>query len=238
MMLDEAKIARERLTRADEASSSVEEAEALARKKKDLRDLVDKVEILATRRSMLLHGGVPLSQPPDVGKPKELCARILTRFSEAPKVKTLVDNQRWTKLAQVLTEFSASEDMLQKQDWKVFFNGKLFGGVAPEQRRQTILMTLPENQKAYGIYSRLYVRFIQYRTSVPNATEELEEVKDCSRELSEIRFIENDVVPVAVREFFNATSSGSGANLDLLTEEVIEWLHTNNMLNNYAVRAR
>ena len=85
MILDEARIASERLARANAASSSVEEAEALAKKKNELRALASKVESLANRRGILRQGGVPLSPSPDVEKIKQLCGMILTRFTESPK---------------------------------------------------------------------------------------------------------------------------------------------------------
>src|SRR5690606_19812048 len=115
---------------------------------------------------------------------------------------------------------------------------KLFGGGAPEQRKQTISMTLPENQKAWDRYKRLYTRFAEYRNTFPATANELEGIQAWSKELSEIRFIENADIPSAVGEFFNATATGGGANLDLLTTEVIAWLRNNDMLDNFSVRAR
>jgi hypothetical protein len=50
VILDEARIASERLARANAASSSVEEAEALAKKKNELRALAFKVESLAINK--------------------------------------------------------------------------------------------------------------------------------------------------------------------------------------------
>lgn len=238
MMLNDARGACDRLARANAASSNVAEAEALTKKKNELREFVAKVESLVRRRHLLDQGGVPLSPAPDCDKAKQLCSMILTRFTESPKATTLVDKQRWTKLVEALTEFNASEETLQKQDWRGYYGSKLFGGVAPEQRQQTILMTLPKNLEAMWRYKDLYKRFSQYRNVVPGSAEELGEVQACSKQLSEIQFVENNEVPVAVREFFNATSTGSGANLDLLTPEVIGWLRTHGMLNNYAVRAR
>lgn len=237
-MLNEARRVRARLVRTEVASTSVEEAAALAKKKAELILLAAKVKSLANRRDLLRKGGVTLSVAPDTEKVKQLCSLMLTRFSESPKATTLVDKQRWTKLTEALIEFNASEDTLQKQDWKGYYGTKLFGGVSPEQRKQTILMTLPENQKEWDRYKRLYARFAEFRNSLPNSAEDLKDVQNCSKELTDIRFIENDDVPMAVRAFFNATSTGNGANLDLLTTEVIDWLRTNNMLNNFAVRAR
>jgi len=235
---EEARKARERLVRADAAMSSVEEADALSRKKGELRALAAKVTALAERRCMLRQGGVPLSQPHDVEKAKQSCSMILTRFTESPKAATLVDKQRWTKLTESLAEFNAVEDTLQRQDWKEYYGTKLFGGVPPEQRERTILMTLPENRDALALYKGLYKRLSLYRATVPSTAAELEEAQESSRQLSGIRFVENNDVPSAVREFFNATSSGGGANLELLTTEVVDWLRSNGMLNHFAVRAR
>lgn len=238
MIRDEARKARERLARADAAMSSVEETNALSKKKSELCILAEKVGALAKRRDMLRQGGVPLSLSPDVEKARRSCGMLLARFAESPKAATLVDKQRWTKLTESLAEFNAAEDTLQKQDWKGYYATKLFGGVPPEQREQTILMTLPENQEALARYKRLYKQLSLYRAVLPCTAKELEEAQDSSRQLSEIRFIENKDVPSAVREFFNATSSASGANLELLTTEVLDWLRSNGMLNNFAVRAR
>lgn len=238
MILEEARKARQRLVRAEAAMSSVQEADALSRKKIELRALAVTITDLAERRCMLHRGGVPLSRPHDVERARQSCQMILTRFTESPKAATLVDKQRWVKLKESLTEFKSVEDTLQRQDWKGYYGAKLFGGVSPEQREQTILMTLPENRNALALYKSYYKRLSLYRNAVPCTAEELEEAQESSRQLSGIRFVENNDVPFAVREFFNATSSGGGANLELLTTEVVDWLRLNGMLNHFAVRAR
>jgi len=237
-MLDEAKVAHGRLVKAYAASSNVAEATELAKRKNELSALATKVQSLANRRTMLRQGNVPLSLATDVDKVKKLCAMTLDRFVESPKSSTLTDSKRWVKLEKALTEFNASEDAVQRQDWYGYYFSRLFGGVSPEQRQQTLLTTLPQNSEALRIYKRLYTQLSQYRNLVPANALELDEVHNCSRQLTEILFVENDDVPISVREFFSATSTGSGASLELLTPEVVGWLRTNNMLNNYAVRAR
>lgn len=239
MILDEAKKLRDRLLRAEAATSNVEEAEALSKKKIELRDLVDKVANLAERRCWLKDGGVSLSDPPeDLEKVKQTCRLLSTRFTESPHASTLVDKQRWKNLTESVIKFQTVEETQQKQNWKSFFETKLFGGVPPEQREQTILMSLPENQEALTQYRNLYKRLTAFRTLIPSTVEELKGVLNCSVELSRIEFIENKDVPSEVREFFKATSSGTGANLDLLTSEVIAWLRSNDMLKNFSVKAR
>lgn len=238
-MKNEATKLRERLRRAEAATSSVEEAEALSKKKIELRILVDKVTNLADRRSLLKFGGVSLSDPPeDLDKVAHSCRLLSTRFTESPTASTLVDKQRWKNLTDALTTFQVAEETQQKLNWKAYNDTKLFGGVPPEQRERTILLSLPENQKALALYKNLYKRLTAYRATLPSTSEELKEVQECSKQLSSIEFVENKDVPVAVQEFFKATSSGFGANLDLLTTEVVDWLRSNSMLNNFAVRAK
>ncbi len=239
MILDEAKKVRDRLLRAEEATSNVEEAAELSKKKGELRDLVDKVANLADRRCWLKLGGVSLSDTPDdLEKVKQSCRMLSSRFMESPNSSTLVDRQRWKNFTDAVSRFQTVEETQQKQDWKIYFDTKLFGGVTPQQREQTILMSLPENQKALAQYTNLYRRLTAFRNKPPSTVEELKDLQKCSEELSQIQFIENNDVPSAVREFFRATSSGTGANLDLLTSEVIAWLRSNGMLNNFAVKAR
>jgi hypothetical protein len=238
MLLDDARNARARLMRAEAASNGIEEAEALAAKGHELAALAARVVTLARRNTLLREERIPLTTIPAIDKAREVVSQISARFSESPKATTLVDKQRWSKLVSTLTEFTASTETLQKQDWKTYFGNQLFAGVPPEQRKQTILQTLPENRKAIERYTQLYQRFIQCRNTVPGTTEALRDVHACSDDLAGIKFVENNDVPEAVKAFFNATSTGTGASLDHLTAEVVDWLRTNNMLANYVVRAR
>ncbi|KZN21248.1 MULTISPECIES: protein DpdI [Pseudomonas] len=238
MLLGDARSVHERLVRAQSARSDIDEAETLGVKRNELQRLADRIVILARRKAFLQLENVPISPVHDIDKAKQLISQNRARFAELPKSTTLVGNQRWSKLLSTLTEFSASTETLQKQDWKDYFSSKLFGGLPPEQRKQTILQALPSNQKALELYTRLYQRFNQYRNTIPSTLEELREILECSKGLPSIQFKENDDVPVPVRAFFDATSLGGGASLDFLTSEVIEWLRKNNMLVNFVVRAR
>jgi len=238
MLLDDAWNVRARLARVEAASSGIEEANELATRRDELDALVVRIMVLASRSTLLRAERIPLTPITKIDQAKQAITQIRDRFVESPKASTLTNGKRWTKLMTTLNEFKDSVELVQKQDWKNYFSSKLFAGVPPEQRRQTILQALPENRKALERYTKLYQSFNQYRSSVPGTVEALREVHACSKDLAEIKFVENDDVPISVKAFFNATSTGSGANLDFLTPEVIEWLRTNNMLVNYVVRAR
>ena len=238
MLLDEARVIHDRLTQMESASTSVEEAAALSAKANELATLAARVQALSRRNRLLRERGVLLSPRQGTDNARQVVNRLNERFSESPKSNTLVDGQRWSRLTAALGEFSTSTETLQKQDWLNYCASRLFAGVPPEQRQQTILQTLPENRASLESYARLYQRFNQYRNTVPGSAEEFDVVQACSDQLGAIRFIENDNVPATVKAFFNATSSGSGASLDFLNAEVVGWLRANNMLANYVVRAR
>jgi hypothetical protein len=238
MILDEARVIRDRLTQLEIASTSVEEAEALSSKANELAALATRVETLSRRNRLLRERGVSLSPSQGVDNTRQVVNRLNERFSESPKSNTLVDGQRWTKLTAALGEISTSTETLQRQDWVKHFTSRLFAGVPPEQRKQTIVQTIPDNMVALGTYTRLYQRFNRFRNAVPASEDDFDDLQSCSDQLAAIKFQENDDVPGAVKAFFNATASGSGASLDFLTAEVVDWLRTNNMLVNYVVRAR
>lgn len=238
MLLDDARSCRESLMRAEAAQSGIEEASALATKKRELQQLADRIAILAHRNALLLEQSVPLTPVADIDKAKQRISQIRDRFAELPKAVTLSDKQRWKKLESTLIEFIASAEAVLKQDWKNYFNSTLFGGLPPEQRQQTIPLEPLGNKEALKRYTSLYQRFKQYRNTVPDTAEALNEVLFCSNELASIEFVENSDLPAPVIAFFNAVSSGSGASLDFLTQDVIEWLRANNMLANYVIRAR
>jgi hypothetical protein len=222
----------------ESASTNVEEATALSLKANELATFVTRVQTLSRRNRLLRERSVPLSPRLGVGNALQVVNRLNERFGESPKSNTLVDGQRWTKLTTALVDYSTSMEILQKQDWLNYSSSRLFAGVPPEQRRQTILQSLPENRSALERYTRLYQQFNQYRNNVPETAEQFDALQGCSDQLVSISFVENDDVPATVKAFFNATSSGSGASLDFLKVEVVDWLQKNNMLVNYVVRAR
>jgi len=238
MLLNESQTLRERLTRMEQAKASVDEASSLSTKANEITIWLVKVQKLAERNKLLGENKVLRSEVLDVKSILQIITQSSQRFSESPQTSTLVGGQRWTRLGNSISELSTTLETLQKQDWIRHFASNLFAGVPPEQRKQTIVQSMPDNVIALRNYANLYQRFNKYRNSIPANTQEFQEVHSCSEPLSAIKFQENDDVPGSVKAFFNATSSGSGANLDFLTLEVIDWLRANNMLANYVVRAR
>lgn len=238
MLLDESITVRQRLMHLETLKAEVAEARELSAKADELTVLSAKVQKLAVRNQLLNEHRVARAASLESATVLQRIDYCGQRFSESRKSSTLVGGQRWSKMLTALGSFSSTAETLQQQDWVEHFASQLFAGVPPEQRKQTIVQTMPENITAMRNYTQLYQRFIKYRNVVPASVEEFDDVQSCSDQLAAITFKENDDVPGPVKAFFNATSSGSGAELNFLTAEVVEWLRTNNMLANYVVRAR
>jgi hypothetical protein len=86
-------------------------------------------------------------------------------------------------------------------------------------------------------YSEIYPRFISYKTKIPIGEQDFKNLKELSDKLSSIEFQVGEDVPESVKIFFDAINL-TGASLELLNIEVINWLKENNLLNNYVVRIR
>lgn len=238
MLLNESREVRDRLARMEAAKANVVEATSLSAKANELKTWATKVQSLSERNRLLRQKSVVRSSSLDANPLLQAIKLSSERFVESPQSSTLVGGQRWAKLVAALGEFSIATEALQKEDWVKHFATRLFAGVPPEQRRQTIVQSMPQNITALRDYTQLYQRFIKYRNVIPARAEDFDDVQSCSDQLAAIAFKENDDVPGPVKAFFNATSTGSGAGLDFLTTEVVEWLRTNHMLANYVVRAR
>ncbi len=238
MLLNESRDVRDRLARMEAAKANVVEATSLSAKANELKTWVTKVHSLSERNRLLRQRSVARSSSLDANPVLLAIKHSSERFAESPQSSTLVGGKRWARLAAALDEFSIATEALQKEDWVKHFASQLFAGVPPEQRKQTIVQSMPDNIVALRNYTQWYQRFIKYRNVVPASGEDFDDVQSCSDQLASISFKENDDVPGPVKAFFSATSSGSGARLDFLTAEVVEWLRTNNMLANYVVRAR
>lgn len=239
MLLSDAYNARTRFIRAEEAQAGIENAQALSRKRDELSDIVLKIERLNARMGVLRAGGVSDLPLADTKKEMDIVSQIRARFLESPKFETLVGRQRWTRLSDSVDGLASEFDALQKKAWKEFLS-ELFSGLPPEKLKQTILLASPEHKRAFARYSERFEMLQKSKQVVPDSSEIIRAVRECAIELDSIGrgFVPNTEVPASVQAFFNAIAGGAGAGLDLLSQDVVDWLRDNEMLTNYVVRAR
>jgi hypothetical protein len=233
MLLENAKAAHERLQSAEAARVNLDEAQALLDLQKELSLKGMKLHALVARATLLREHGVVLSPGPDTKTMRKAIDTLRKRFDENTKSSTLTQGKHWTGLHTALDRAIATLDAEQRHDWKNYFATRLFAGLPPEQRKVGLVQT-PDNKLGLGQYERLYDKFTRYRNTVASTAQELEEVHRCSEALTNITFVED--VPKAVELFINAVPSGAG--LELLTAEVIEWLLAQGLLGSFVVRAR
>jgi hypothetical protein len=222
-----------RLTKIEAAREGVAEAQSLEGLLSELKLKAFPLKELAANAIVLRKEGVGLSSTAEIAAAIDTIKNVSTRFSEVPKSTTLKQGARWTGLTKKLVGLATQVADTQTKDWQSFFENNFFGGVRPELRRATLAPT-PENEKMLKRYTELFQGFIKYRTQIPKDGNEYRILKGLSDQLAELKFQEN--VPDDVRTFFEAT--GTGASLELLTNEVIDWLRSNNLLGRYIVRAR
>ncbi|QKE37689.1 hypothetical protein [Ferrovum myxofaciens] len=232
---DKAKATLVRLNKISEARDGVDEAQALDSLRGRLLQFVAPIKILSSNAKLLANQGVALSGVTEIGSTLETVKKVSMRFVEIPKSTTLKQGTRWTGLISKLEVLVKKVGEAQTNDWKVFFGSKYFGGISPTQREAKLAQT-PQNKKALESYKKLYQNFIAYRLNIPKDAEDFKSLEVMSEQLAQIKFQEDDDVPEDVRKFFEATNTGAG--LELLTIEVIEWLRNNNLLSSYIVRAK
>lgn len=230
---DKAKATLVRLNKIREARDGVDEAKALEGLRGQLLELAAPINQLASNTKLLASQGVGLSSVTEIGSAIETVKNVSTRFVETPKSTTLRQGTRWTNLSGRLEALATKMREVQANDWKIFFGNNFFGGLPPAQREAKLAPT-PENKEALERYKMLHQSFVKYRSNIPKDAEEFKSLRTMSEMLAQIKFQED--VPDDVRMFFEATITG--ASLDLLTYEVIEWLRSNNLLSSYVVRAK
>lgn len=232
---DRAQVTLARLKKIHEARHGVDEAKALEVLRIQLVQLANPLKLCASNARLLASHGVALSPEVEIGSAIETVKRVLERFEEIQKSTTLKQGTRWTSLASKLEALASKLVELQTNDWKLYFSDKYFGGLPPAQREAKLILDIPGNKEAIDRYKQLYQQFAKFRTNIPKDNEEFIYLSEISTQLSEIKFEDKDI-PESVRKFFEATSTG--ASLDLLTIEVVEWLRGNNLLSRYVVRAK
>lgn len=232
---DKAQAALVRLNKIREARDGVDEAQALEGLRGQLLQLAVPINLLASNAKLFASQGVNLSPVTEIDSVIETVRKVSARFVEESKSTTLRQGTRWTGLSNKLGVLATKVKEVQANDWKIFFEGNFFGGLPPAQREAKLILAIPGNKEAIERYKVLYQSFIKYRSNIPKDAEEFKALRIISEQLAEIKF-EDKNIPDDVRKFFEATNTG--ASLELLTSEVIEWLRSNNFLNRYVVRAK
>jgi hypothetical protein len=237
-LLIDARKASERLQLAQSARDNIDEAGQLSERKREVQNLEKRLAGIADRHALLTREGIITPGNIDgLTNTRQAVTAIAAAFSRERRAATLTQGQYWNNLTDRLNQAVNNAQVRHTEAWQAYWR-TLFGGLPPSQLQQTIVPGLPENQTAMTRYKALHEEFDRWRSRVPGTDAELNRVRAVAQEVGEIRFIMNNDVPEPVKRFFAATVTGTGASLELLTPEVIDWLRENRMLADYVVRTR
>lgn len=142
----EAQNALKRLSQAQTAQATIDQAQALRTRREELQRWVTPITTVANRVVWLRENEVTLTPVPGgIANIHQLIQNIRQRFQQSPTAETLLENNRWQQLKEELTAIGTSAQNQQTQDWRRYFSEYLFGGVSPAERANTLSLSVPEN---------------------------------------------------------------------------------------------
>ena len=224
-----------RLKKADAARTGVEEAQELGVLAKELQEKLVPIQDLALRAKVFQKAKVKVTPVEETMKLSQKISSLAAPFQETPKVATLKQGKKWKVLLEALDTTISDARKLQSDDWKRYCSTRLFAGATPDKARARLAPT-SNNLRLLAEYDELFKKFNALRQSIPSDPRTIEEIQQYSTALEKIKFDEN--VPAEVAKFLQATQTDAGAGLKLLTDTVLEWLRSNQSLDEYVVRAR
>jgi hypothetical protein len=235
MLQQSARDCLSRLKSAEKGKEGLEEAQLLSKLHDDLSTVARKFHETSAKAKMLIDAGIPIAVPPGLAKHQELISSTAERFREKPVSTTLKQGKKWPNLLGAIGEAATATEAALTAAWKLYIGSSLFAGPPPDEEARTMAAT-PKNQKALEAYRRLFERFASLRSSVPASAQIVKDLRKLSADLTAIEFDRN--VPRAIKSFLDATGTTTGASLDLLTDEVREWLIKHSLFERYVIRSK
>ena len=201
---------------------------------------VDLVAIPLAQQVTLLNifrtEGIDLSGASDtVEKAVKRIQTIQERFKAESKAASLTKGQDWTLMKKYTSEVTASVKTNLTDNWNRFVESS-YSGEKPQNLQRSLAQT-ESNESALSRYRVEYDNLNLLARKLPESSINFENVRSTASKLKDIYKEFDFNVPEIVKEFLKAVGSG-GADLDLLTDEVSKWLHSNGTINRYQIVAR
>ena len=235
MLQQSARDCLSRLRSAERAKGGVEEAGALNDLQDKLTDAARRIHETAAKAKVLDGAGISISFPRELAKFQRTIAETADRFRERPASTTIRQGKRLPNLLEAVAEAGKVSEGALTTAWTLYVGTYLFAGPLPDEEERTMAKT-PKNRQALASYRQLFGHFAALRSLVPSSAQVIKDLKKLSSELAAIEFDRN--VPAAVRRFLDETSTTTGASLDLLTDEVREWLKEQGLFGRYVIRSK
>lgn len=241
MLIDEAKVLVEDLKKLATSKIDSDEVSSLQEKRICLESWLGEINKLKGVHTLFGKQEILKSANQNVKGLTSLLNKILNEFRVDRNHETLTKENRWTDLDKKYSTFKDSLKSSLEGDWNTYFESK-YSRPTPSVQQQTIAMNLPKNVDELQEYKKIFIELNEYKKSLPASEEIFDECDELLRKLDLIsgRFVNAEKLPDFVVSFFLAlkNSGMGGVPLCDVTPEVIDWLRSNNLLNNYVVRSK
>ena len=224
-----------RLGEVHEMKDNVVEAGALSQLQSDLAPLAQKFALNNGRVSVLLDAGIQVSLPASLARFQQKAAKLRNDFINEPRSPTLKRGQMWVSM------MSDGETAVQelttatKLAWQAH-RTNLYAGKAPGVLNSELAKTT-ENQVTLREYGEVFDQFRSLFDTVPTTPDVIARAKTLANRLEIVAAKFDFQVTAPIKAFLDAVQTVQGAQLILLTDEVIQWLRESNTLNGYRIKA-
>ena len=212
---------------------SAAEAAALKIRLSEAQDIKTLVQSAIERIDILRSSNIEISiDKTDRTDPLTPLSKIIERFREKPEAASLVKSKDWSKFQEFSQKWQKDMTKSTSRSWEEFINRKI-EGQSPEKLRVTLAQT-EANKKALAVFSTTYRELQSFRSEFPKDTNLVEHVEALSALLKSTSEEFDYAVHEEVKAFLSAVQQG-GAPLELLTDQVLTWLHEQNSENQFQI---
>lgn len=232
-LLEQCSNLQKRVDHLKELQKSVAETDALlgrlseAREtKKDAQEAVAKIHLLKSSNIQIDLNSILQIDP------LTPLSKIIGRFNEKPEAASLVKFKDWNHFQERSRDWQKALVKEAVRSWKAYIDQQT-QGQSPEKLKVSLAQTA-SNKRALKAFSIIYDALQCLKNEFPENSEKVEEADALSEELKRTSSGFDFDVHAEVKAFLVAIQQG-GAPLELLTNEVLTWLHENNSEHQFQI---
>jgi len=219
------------------ANQTRQELSALQQRKREWEEqLSERLDLLTKAR--LIDANLLLQE--EIAKAdasvKALALAAKKVLQDGGNVQELTKDSLWTKLTKAAESANKLLSDTAKRQWRKFIEG--LGHIDTPQVLEGRMLKTPANEVLLGKYKHHYLVYqAAVRSELPIGETTQTELATTVETLQGLSEQLRGTAPEAVRKFLQAVGGG-GADLELLTSEVMEWLCENDTSSRFLIKSR
>lgn len=172
-----------------------------------------------------------------VASARQSLRAVKKALADGKSIEDLSKGQTWVQFVGQLTSAAKAMQSLAQRKWKEKMETDA-GLPKPEEISRTFART-ERNLKILEDYSRAYVLLAELTAiALPRTADDVTNLVARGRKVREVRERFDFSVPQAIKDFLDDAVSLEGAALELLTDEVKDWLKEQRLTKQYVVRSK